>query len=294
MPALSSHQLGLLAAIGAYSIWGLFPIYFRALDAVRPDEILIHRIIWGAAFLYLVLWLRRQTVRRFCGDRRLILSLMASAVCIATNWLVFVYAVSTHRTLEASYGYFINPLMIVAVGVWVLKDPISPVQKLSLGLVVTSVAYQTYLIGYIPWIALALAGTLTLYGFIRRSAGVAAMEGLFMETLLLAPIAIIYGSNLKGQGHLVFTQDSLWLDLLLLAAGPATAIPLLLFTVAARNLKFSNVGYLQYIAPSLQFFCGWLLFQEPMPAPKLLSFVLIWVALVLPFLAPRFRSKNLI
>jgi chloramphenicol-sensitive protein RarD len=274
MPAMNS---GILYALGAYLSWGLFPLYFRQIASIPALQIVAHRTLWSLAFVAVVLivsrnlaWLKQvsaATWRRFA----------LSALLIAINWLTYVWAVGHGHVLDASLGYFINPLVNVALGFAVLHERPRPVQWLAVGLAAFGVLWLTVAAGRLPWVALVLAFSFGVYGLMRKTAALGAIEGLTLETLILAPLAaagLIWWSqdgSMAGQTAV----DWAWL----IGTGPVTAGSLLLFAAGARRIPLATLGLVQYVSPSLQFLLGVFLFREPMDATRLVAFACIWGAL---------------
>ncbi len=279
---LSDVQFGLVAGVCAYSLWGLFPIYLKSLDDVPVLEILAHRIIWSVPFGALLIALRRQwpEVRSAFSSRRVMLLLAISALAISANWLIYVWAVVNDQVLQASLGYYINPLMYVAAGVFILGEKLRLAQIIAVILACVGVLVMTFGAGVFPWAAILLAILFTLYGYLRKTTPVGAMPGLFIETSLLAPIALIFLVWLMMNGTAIFAHQSAGKDLLLILAGPVTVIPLVLFALSARRLRLSTLGFLQYIGPTLQFALA-IYYGEPFTLAHAICFGLIWTALAI-------------
>jgi len=280
-PRLSSR--GLAATTAAFTIWGLFPIYLYGLRAVPALQVIAHRVTWSCLFLLAWMGLRGELGRLTAALERpaLIGRLTLTACLISCNWLVYVWSVTHNHVVDSSLGYYINPLMNVVLGVFVLRERLNRAQWLAVALAAIAVAYLTVLAGRAPWIALALAITFSLYGLLRKVTSVDALPGLATETLLLMPLAAAYlgWCELTGSGAL--TRAPVTVAALLIGSGLATAIPLFLFAYGARTLPYSTVGLLQYIGPSLQLLCGVLLFHESFGAARAAGFVLIWSALLI-------------
>lgn len=274
---------GILYAALAFLCWGLFPIYFHALDEVPPLQILAHRMVWSLAFLLVVLLLRRQwkwleQVRQ----PRVFFSFMLSALLLSANWLVYIWSVTNHHVIEASLGYFINPLVNIMLGYLILKERMRPVQWVAIAIAALGVGWLTWQAGTVPWIALILAFSFGAYGLLRKTAALGALEGLSFETMVLFPLAAGYVIWLTVHGQNVFlTTASDTTRWLLVMAGPFTAIPLLLFATGARKIPLSILGLLQYLSPTLQFLLGVWLFKEAFTLDRLVGFALIWAALAL-------------
>ncbi len=276
------RRLGLAAGVGAYGVWGLFPIYLKLLASVPALEVLSHRVVWALGFLAL-LAARRGLLGplREAFRGRTVLVLAASSLAIAANWLVYIWSVQTGRILESSLGYFINPLVNVLLGVVVFKEKLDRPELLATGLATLGVGWMTLRAGGVPWIALALASLFGGYGVLRKLAPVGAVVGLVVETLLLAPLALAYLAWSHAAGELAFLSRGRGLDLLLALSGPVTAVPLLLFVGAARRLPLSVLGFLQYLSPSLQFLLAVFVYGEPLTRSKVMAFGLIWSGLLI-------------
>lgn len=280
---LTPAFLGGIAAVGAFGLWGLILVYFKAIDAVPAVEIIAHRVVWSALLLALVLLAARRwrAVQAAVLDRRLMRTLTASAGLIGVNWTIFVWAVNNDRVLETSLGYFINPLVNVLLGVVFLKERLRPGQWLAAALAAGGVG--NLLIGYgaLLWVAIALPVTFGLYGLLRKIARVDATTGLLVETTILSPIAVVYLAWLAASGGGAFLCAGPTIDLLLLASGPVTAVPMMCFAAAARRLKLSTLGFFQYLAPTLTFLLGVFVYHEPFDPARQLTFALIWLALAI-------------
>lgn len=273
---------GIAYAAAAYLLWGVFPIYFKALQHVAPLEILGHRIVWSLAVCaVLLLALRRlQWLADLRRQPRVLAWFVASSVLVAANWFVYIWAVNAGRVVDASLGYFINPLVNVLIGAAFLHERLRRAQWLAVAIAAAGVAWLTWQAGAVPWIGLVLALTFGLYGLLRKTAALGAIEGLSLETLLLTPVAAAYLLWLAHGGSSGFVEADATTRLLLLAAGPVTAVPLLLFAAGARRIPFSTLGLLQYLGPSLQLLIGVWLYHEPF-AERAPGYVLIWIALAI-------------
>ncbi len=272
-----------MLALGAYAIWGGFPFYFKLLDAVPAWETLLHRIVWAALSCILLLALSRRTkeIWRVLANPKLTGHLAISGLLIAANWVTFIWAVTHGQVLESSMGYFICPLAQVMLGALWLKERLSAWQKLAVAMAAAGVAAPVLLLGTVPWAALILAFSFSLYGLARKLAPVDAVLGLTIETLLLAPAAIAVLLWIQFQGQASFGQISGEIDFLLLLAGPVTALPLILFAHAAKGLRLSTLGFLQYSNPSYQFLIAIFFFNEPAPPERIFAFALIWLGLAI-------------
>jgi chloramphenicol-sensitive protein RarD len=273
----------MLYAAGAYALWGLVPVYFKALQHVPPLEILAHRIVWSLVFLAIVLAWRRQWAWIGAVLRRpkVLAGFIASAILISINWFIYIWAVNNGRVIDASLGYFINPLINVLLGFLLLHERLRPGQWATVALAAGGVAWLTWQGGHLPWIALTLAITFGTYGLLRKTAALGALEGLSLETLILFPAALGYLIVLTLHGHNSFATAPDSTKWLLVAAGPITAIPLLMFAAGARRIPLSLLGLLQYIGPTLQLLLGVWLYHEPFGGPRLVGFAMIWAALAL-------------
>ena len=281
LEAQRSQREGLLASLIAYVLWGLFPIYFILVASVAPFEVLANRIIWAVPFGALILYFRKQwpEVRPVWSDRNMLLWLAFSALCISCNWLIYIWAVQSEMILQTSLGYFTNPLMYVFVGVVFLRERLRRAQVVSVILAAIGVLYLTFTAGEFPWVAISLAALFTAYGVIRKQVAIGAMPGLFVETVVLFPFAAAWMGWLVYSGSAAFVAGDIGITMLLVAGGPITVIPLLLFAVGARRLSLTVIGFMQYVAPTLQFLVG-IYFGEKLTQPLLVCFAFIWTAIV--------------
>jgi chloramphenicol-sensitive protein RarD len=267
---------GLALGVGAYALWGVLPLYIHLLKGVPALQVLAHRVLWSVLLLaVIVIVLRKGPAILAAARGRTLLLLVASAVLIAINWIVYIWAVQNDHVLEASLGYFINPLVNVALGVAILGERLRRVQAVAIAIAAIGVVVLAFDGGGSLWIALALAASFGLYGLVRKIVAIDALGGLTVETLLLAPASaalLVYAAT-TGEGAFGHTRH---LDMLLILAGAVTATPLLLFAAAARRMPYATLGLLQYIAPSLQFLEAVLLFHEPVHTVHIVTFVLIW------------------
>ncbi len=277
----SRTRQGILFGLVAYTVWGSFPVFFKALHGAAPLEIVAHRIFWSMVFLAVLVLLRRQlhAVKQTLRDRACLLTLCGSTLLIAANWLTFLYAIQRGEVLQSSLAYFITPLISVLLGFLFLRERLNRLQTASVALAFMGVLNLSFHHGSFPWLSMIMASTFGLYGLLRKLARVDAMVGLTVETLLLAPLALLYILVLKTQGSSVFLEGSLRLDLLLPLSGVVTAAPLLAFVGAARRLRMATIGFLQYITPSLHFMLAVWLYREPFSHGHLVSFLFIWSAL---------------
>ena len=274
---------GPLTAAIAYVLWGLFPLYIKQIEQVPALQIVLHRSAWSAVFVFglLVLLRRFGWLLPVLRQPRTLAVFSLSALLLGGNWLLYVWAVNTGRLLDASLGYFINPLVNVVLGFAVLHERPRPVQWAAVALAAAGVVWLAVGAGHLPWISVMLALSFGLYGLLRKTAALGAIEGLALETLLLAPLAIGGLAWLALQGEGVFGRGDLSTDLWLLAAGPFTAVPLLLFASGARRVSMATLGLLQYVSPSIQFGLGLFVYHEPFDTGRGIGFLLIWAALAL-------------
>lgn len=272
---------GALYALLAFGIWGLYPLYLRELAGVSSLEVVLHRSVWSLVFLLGVLAVLRRWawLAALLKSPRQLLMPLASGLLLALNWLLYVYAVQSAQVVEASLGYFINPLISVCLGVLVLRERLNRVQWVAVGFAAAGVLWLTWHTGRLPWLGLALAASFGVYGLLRKTSALGPLEGLTLETLLIAPVVLpwLAGVTLNGTGALATGSPTLvfWLVM----AGPLTAVPLMMFAAAARRLKLATVGLFQYLSPSLQLAIGVSVFGEPFDLQRLAGFMLIWTGL---------------
>ena len=276
-------QIGILYAATAYILWGLFPIYFKALQNVSPVQILWHRVVWAFVLLLIVLTARRQWswITGVSRQPKILAGFAASALLLSINWYIYIWSVNNDHVVDASLGYFMNPLVNVLLGFLLLHERLRPTQWAAVALAAAGVAWLTLQAGHPPWIGLALALSFGFYGLLRKTASLGALEGLSLETLLLFPVALGYLAWLSLNHENAFTHATLNSKCLLIAAGPITAVPLLLFAAGARRIPLSTLGLLQYLAPSLQLLLGVWLYDEPFGGQRLMGYAVIWAALAL-------------
>jgi chloramphenicol-sensitive protein RarD len=279
---VTRERAGFIAGVGAYLLWGVFPLYWPLLEPAGAAEILAHRIAWSLAFLVLVLaatgigfaWLRTL-------DRRRLGLLALASVLITVNWGTFIYGVNSHHVVETSLGYFITPLVTVALAVGVLGEQLRPRQRAGLAIGAVAVVVLAADYGHPPWIALTLAASFSVYGLVKKRVGLDGTQSLFVETAFLLVPAVGYLLVIGADGHGTFTSQGGGHTALLAAGGVVTALPLMLFGAAAIRVPLSTIGLLQYLAPVMQFLIGVLVRHEPMPAPRLAGFALVWLALAI-------------
>lgn len=283
LKAASQAWQGFGCAVSAYLIWGMSPLYWKTLAGVPAIEILMHRVVWS--FLFLIPFVLLNN----CGDElkavfkspRTLLILVITTLLVATNWLVFIWAVNHDHVLQTSLGYYINPLLSIVLGMVFLKERLRPLQLLAVVLAASGVLYRTLELGVFPWIALTVATSFGLYGLVRKIASVTPLVGLWIETLILTPPALAYLIYVGETGSGAFSFIDPRIDLLLSASALVTALPLLLFNLGAKRLHLSTVGFLQYITPSCFFLFAVFVFYEPFSTAQVWTFVLIWTALAI-------------
>jgi chloramphenicol-sensitive protein RarD len=283
MAHANSSSRGYGAALAAFGIWGLFPLYLIGLRDVSAAQVTAHRIVWSCVFV--LAWLAAVgdlgKLRVALERRGVLLRLVASAFFIAVNWLGFAWAVLHHHVLEVSLAYFIGPLLNVLLGIVVLRERLDRVQWVSVAFAAAGVAYLTFIAGRAPWIALMVGSSFAFYGLIRKTVSIDALPGLAVETILLTPFAAGYLIWAEAQGVGVLGHSTGLVDGLLLAGGVITSVPLVLFAFGARQVPYSTIGVLQFIAPTLQLLCGLIVFGEPFESSRATGFVLIWMGLLI-------------
>jgi len=275
------RSLGLLFGVSAYTLWGLFPIYWPLLKPANPLEIVSHRAVWTLVFCFIILALTKtlKSTLSLLKRPKIVAGLFLSSILISINWIIYIYAANTGHVIEASLGYFINPLVVIATGIIVLKEKMRPLQWTAVGIATIGVAVLTIDYGRLPWIAFGLALSWGSYGLVKKQLGLGALEGLSIETLLSSGFYLGYLIWLGNRGEGQFSH-SLTLTLLLIGGGAVTAIPLLLFNGSTNRLPLTLVGLLQYITPTIQFCIGVWYYHEDMPAARWAGFLIIWVALM--------------
>lgn len=279
----SNARTGLLQALAAFLIWGIAPAYFKLIQSVPPTEIIVHRVLWSTVVIALAL----AATRRFVGfgffraNPRILGTLILTAALISSNWLVFVYAINTGHILDASLGYYINPLINVLLAVVFLGERLRIMQLCAVALALLGVVWQVVELGRLPWISLFLAFTFGFYGLLRKRVAMDALNGLFIETLLAAPVALIYFVWLWQAGAAQFAHVSWRLDLLLMAAGVVTTVPLALYAAGAQRLTFTTIGFMQYIGPSLSMLLAVFVYGEHFGHARAVTFGFIWAGLAL-------------
>jgi len=279
----TEEQKGIFYAIAAFGFWGLAPIYFKQVATVSPTEVLAHRILWSVLVLVIFLSVSKQFghIKPLFKDPSKLKWLILSSLLVSSNWLIFIYAVSVGRILEASLGYFINPLISMLFATLFFSEKVSRAQSIAIGIALLAVMTQIILLGKLPMISLGLAVTFALYGAVRKKVHIASLPGLFVETLLILPLGLGYLWYLWSSGTIAFGTGNGYITFMLSLAGIVTVLPLLWFNAGTIRLKLGTIGMLQYIGPSVAFLIAIFLYGEEINSTKLLTFVLIWVALVL-------------
>ncbi len=286
------NTLALITGIATFMMWGLFPIYFKLLENVPAIEVLAHRVVWSLLFLFMIIAYRKRikNIIRYTGNKKLMRALFLTGVLIASNWGIYIYAVSTDRILYASLGYLINPLFSILLGAIFLKEKLSRPTKISICLVIAAIANEMYALGEIPFISLLLPGTFAIYGLLKKQIQIAAIDGLFFETMLIFPLAIIYLSflGISGNGAFSFSKTGF----LLAFSGIVTVLPLITFNFAAVHLKLQTIGFLQYISPIIAVLLAVFVYGEHLEMHKIISFAIILAGLAIVSLSGILRRKD--
>lgn len=291
---MAESRRGLLLAAGAYTLWGFLPVYLKLLARLAPIEILAHRVVWALVFCSLLLALRGgwSALLRAVRQRGVLVWFLLSAACLSTNWLLYIWAVNTGQVVEGSLGYFITPMINAAFGVLLLGERLKAGQIAAFVLAAAGAIYLTFAYGQFPWIGLTLAVTFGVYGLLRKRAALESLPGLTLETAIVSPLAFGYLIAIGFAGEGAFGRADGLTHALLLAAGPITAVPLLLFAAGARRISLTTLGVLQYLGPSIQFLLGVFAYGEPFTLHRFIGFCLIWAAMAI-FAAEGFlRSRQ--
>ncbi|MCA0151015.1 EamA family transporter RarD [Rossellomorea vietnamensis] len=282
---MKQDQAGILYTAFSYLLWGILPIYWKWVNHVSADEILANRIFWSFWFMLLFLFVSKRWkeftnyLKTSLTKKKQLFALLLASLLISTNWFIYIWAVNTNQMVEASLGYYINPLVSVLLGVFILKESLSKAQIISFGLAAIGVLILTLSYGEFPWIAIGLAFSFGLYGLAKKLIQVESSIGLTLETMTIAPISLIYLGYMWQEGTLSLFHVSIGTDLLLMGAGAATAIPLLFFSKGAQQIPLYMVGFLQYIAPTITLILGIFMYHEEFSVTHLVSFMFIWLAL---------------
>lgn len=282
MKQFSEIQIGIFYALAAYLWWGFAPLYFKYLHFIPVNEILAHRIIWSLLVTAIIISLSGlwHQVREVLLTPKKLLMLTISTLLISCNWIVFIWAINNDRMLDASLGYFINPIINVLLGLVFLKESLSRLKWIAVGLAFTGVLLQVLMLGSLPWISLILPISFAFYGLVRKTIKIGALTGLFVETLLVTPIALYYLIVIADSDYVNMLENSQSLNFWLIFAGIVTALPLIFFGQAALRLKLSTLGFFQYLAPSMMFFFAVFFYNEPLDFHKAIAFIFIWLGIV--------------
>ncbi|MBQ3167820.1 EamA family transporter RarD [Campylobacter sp.] len=288
---MQATQKGFILALATFIMWGVFPIFFKFIEGIAATEVLAHRIIWSALILLVILIItkRLNSVKRIAKIKKVTLTLAITGALIASNWGVFIYAINQNEILATSLGYFINPLFSILLGAIILKEELSTALKLSIFIVFIAIGVQIYAIGNLPLISIILPLSFALYGLLRKKLGVRTFEGLFIETIILTPFALLYliylTINNSGEFGMNFNGIMLFLS------GFVTILPLLTFNASTKYLKLSTIGFLQYISPTLSMIIAVFIYNETLDFYKIISFALIWISLAIATIS-NLRRKN--
>lgn len=289
-------KLGVIYALIAYIIWGVLPIYWKFVEDARPDAVLAHRIIWSFVFMTIIILATKNfkpfilECKRIMHQKKTLTVIISASLLISLNWLIFIWAVQNNFVVQSSLGYYINPLVNVLLSLIFFKEVLTKAQISAVVLAAIGVLYLTFSYGVFPWVSLALATTFSIYGLLKKIVNINPMYSLAIETLFVTPFALIYLIYFSGP-TLGFSAQPTSLNLLLMFAGVATAVPLLLFGTAVQHISFSFIGFLQYIAPTMMLGIGVFLYDEPFTQAHLISFILIWIALAL-YMLSAIKSKQ--
>lgn len=278
----SSVKIGVLLALAAYAMWGFAPVYFKLLYQVPAAEILMHRVIWSVAVLLILVLLTkqlRQVTKAVC-DAKVMRVLLVTGLLLAANWFLFIWAVNNDRLLDASLGYYINPLLNVFLGRMFLGERLRRFQQVAVATAALGVTIMVVSYGQIPWISLMLAGTFGVYGLLRKKVPVGSLPGLLIESLFMLPLALGYWYLFASDASNLFSNEAS-LNIVLISAGIVTTAPLICFVSAAKRIQYSTLGFFQYLGPSIMFALAVLIYNEPLDYEKLLTFAFVWSALVI-------------
>lgn len=288
---MQATQKGFILALATFIMWGVFPIFFKFIEGIAATEVLAHRIIWSALILLVILIItkRLNSVKRIAKIKKVTLTLAITGVLIASNWGVFIYAINQNEILATSLGYFINPLFSILLGAIILKEELSPALKLSIFIVFIAIGVQIYAIGNLPLISIILPLSFALYGLLRKKLGVRTFEGLFIETIILTPFALLYLLYLTINNSSEFGIN--FNGIMLFLSGFVTILPLLTFNASTKYLKLSTIGFLQYISPTLSMIIAVFIYNETLDFYKIISFALIWISLAIATIS-NLRRKN--
>ena len=286
---------GIIAAVGAFVLWGFLPVYWKAVDQSSATEVLSHRMVWSLLFVALLLLLRSQWrgMKEAIRNPKILANALGCSLLLGCNWLIYIWSVKSGHIVETSLGYYINPLLNVLLGVLFLQERLRPGQWFAIAVACTGVIYLTLSYGQLPWIAISLALSFGFYGLLRKRSQLESMQGLALESSFLALPALVYLLYLGYQGTGSFGQHGFDYDLLLAGTGIATALPLLLFAYSARRIPLTTLGLLQYIGPSIQLGLGIWIYNESFSEDRLIGFTMIWTALLIYTLEGLNRRRKL-
>ncbi|MCI7364108.1 MAG: EamA family transporter RarD [Campylobacter lanienae] len=288
---MQATQKGFILALATFIMWGVFPVFFKFIQGISATEVLAHRIIWSSVILFIVLIVTKKltSLKRIAKIKKVILTLAITGILIASNWGIFIYAINQNEILATSLGYFINPLFSILLGAIILKEELSPALKLSIFIVFIAIGIQIYALGKMPFISIMLPLSFALYGLLRKRLGVRTFEGLFIETMILSPFALIYLIYLGLVSNSEFGLN--FNGIMLFLSGFITILPLLTFNASTKYLKLSTIGFLQYISPTLSMLIAVFVYNETLDLYKIISFVLIWISLAIAAIS-NLRRKN--
>ncbi|WP_096024827.1 EamA family transporter RarD [Campylobacter lanienae] len=288
---MQATQKGFILALATFIMWGVFPVFFKFIQGISATEVLAHRIIWSSVILFIVLIVTKKltSLKRIAKIKKVILTLAITGILIASNWGIFIYAINQNEILATSLGYFINPLFSILLGAIILKEELSPALKLSIFIVFIAIGIQIYTLGKLPFISIMLPLSFALYGLLRKRLGVRTFEGLFIETMILSPFALIYLIYLSLVSSSEFGLN--FNGIMLFLSGFITILPLLTFNASTKYLKLSTIGFLQYISPTLSMLIAVFVYNETLDLYKIISFVLIWISLAIAAIS-NLRRKN--
>ena len=288
---MQATQKGFILALVTFIMWGVFPVFFKFIQGISATEVLAHRIIWSSVILFIVLIVTKKltSLKRIAKIKKVILTLAITGILIASNWGIFIYAINQNEILATSLGYFINPLFSILLGAIILKEELSWALKLSIFIVFIAIGVQIYALGKLPFISIMLPLSFALYGLLRKRLGVRTFEGLFIETMILSPFALIYLIYLSLVSNSEFGLN--FNGIMLFLSGFITILPLLTFNASTKYLKLSTIGFLQYISPTLSMLIAVFVYNETLDLYKIISFVLIWISLAIAAIS-NLRRKN--
>ena len=288
---MQETQKGFILALATFIMWGVFPVFFKFIQGISATEVLAHRIIWSSVILFIVLIVTKKltSLKRIAKIKKVILTLAITGILIASNWGIFIYAINQNEILATSLGYFINPLFSILLGSIILKEELSWALKLSIFIVFIAIGIQIYALGKLPFISIMLPLSFALYGLLRKRLGVRTFEGLFIETMILSPFALIYLIYLSLVSNSEFGLN--FNGIMLFLSGFITILPLLTFNASTKYLKLSTIGFLQYISPTLSMLIAVFVYNETLDLYKIISFVLIWISLAIAAIS-NLRRKN--